>query len=96
MHLILYPELYIKQLLITYSYISGDPSGVICPIGTFRCPEGKCIPTPSVCNYQKDCDKGEDEFQSCRKYINYLNCSLKTGHYIMLTVSNFILNFLEF
>ncbi|KAK9502381.1 hypothetical protein O3M35_011166 [Rhynocoris fuscipes] len=31
----------------------------------FRCPEGKCIPTVSVCNYQKDCEKGEDEFQSC-------------------------------
>ncbi|XP_066998103.2 low-density lipoprotein receptor-related protein 2 [Anabrus simplex] len=31
----------------------------------FHCPEGKCIPSLLVCNYQKDCDKGEDEFQSC-------------------------------
>jgi low density lipoprotein-related protein 2 len=44
---------------------SGDPSGVICPLGMFRCPEGKCIPAIWVCNYEKDCEKGEDEFQSC-------------------------------
>lgn len=31
----------------------------------FRCSEGKCIPSLWVCNYQKDCEKGEDEFQSC-------------------------------
>ncbi|VEN53550.1 unnamed protein product, partial [Callosobruchus maculatus] len=45
--------------------VSGDPSGVVCPFGSFRCPEGKCIPSLWVCNYQKDCEKGEDEFQSC-------------------------------
>lgn len=38
-----------------------------CPTGMFRCSEGKCIPSLWVCNYQKDCEKGEDEFQSCRK-----------------------------
>ncbi|XP_052741747.1 low-density lipoprotein receptor-related protein 2 [Bicyclus anynana] len=37
----------------------------ICPSGMFRCPEGKCIPALWVCNYQRDCEKGEDEFQSC-------------------------------
>nr|CAH7742116.1 unnamed protein product [Callosobruchus chinensis] len=42
-----------------------DPTGVVCPFGSFRCPEGKCIPSLWVCNYQKDCEKGEDEFQSC-------------------------------
>ncbi|KAJ8924543.1 hypothetical protein NQ315_000691, partial [Exocentrus adspersus] len=42
-----------------------DPTGVICDFGMFRCPEGKCIPSLWVCNYQKDCEKGEDEFQSC-------------------------------
>ncbi|XP_066588132.1 low-density lipoprotein receptor-related protein 2 isoform X2 [Prorops nasuta] len=31
----------------------------------FKCPEGKCIPALLVCNYQKDCENGEDEFQSC-------------------------------
>ncbi|KAL0271000.1 UNVERIFIED_CONTAM: hypothetical protein PYX00_008246 [Menopon gallinae] len=30
----------------------------------FRCPEGKCITQARVCNYQKDCEKGEDELQS--------------------------------
>ncbi|KAF5276464.1 hypothetical protein FQA39_LY06533 [Lamprigera yunnana] len=43
----------------------GDPAGVVCPQGMFRCPEGKCIPSLWVCNYLKDCEKGEDEFQSC-------------------------------
>ncbi|XP_017778488.1 PREDICTED: low-density lipoprotein receptor-related protein 2 isoform X2 [Nicrophorus vespilloides] len=45
--------------------LSGDPGGAVCPPGMFRCPEGKCIPSLWVCNYQKDCEKGEDEFQSC-------------------------------
>ncbi|CAH1397949.1 unnamed protein product [Nezara viridula] len=31
----------------------------------FACPEGKCISSLLVCNYQKDCEKGEDEFQNC-------------------------------
>ncbi|XP_037869964.1 low-density lipoprotein receptor-related protein 2 isoform X2 [Bombyx mori] len=43
-------------------HLSGD---TVCPSSMFRCPEGKCIPSLWVCNYQKDCDKGEDEFQSC-------------------------------
>ncbi|XP_043484789.1 low-density lipoprotein receptor-related protein 2 [Leptopilina heterotoma] len=42
----------------------GD--GVGCPMGMFRCTDGKCIPSLWVCNYQKDCDNAEDEFQSCR------------------------------
>lgn len=45
--------------------LGGDPAGVVCPPGMFRCPEGKCIPSLLVCNYQKDCEKGEDEFQAC-------------------------------
>ena len=40
----------------------------------FRCPEGKCIPQVAVCNYQKDCDKAEDEYQSCRKL--FFSCFL--------------------
>uniref|UniRef100_A0A0K8S5A0 Uncharacterized protein n=1 Tax=Lygus hesperus TaxID=30085 RepID=A0A0K8S5A0_LYGHE len=36
-----------------------------CGPGMFRCPEGKCIASVAVCNYQKDCEKGEDEFQNC-------------------------------
>lgn len=42
--------------------LDGD---TLCPNGMFKCPEGKCIPALWVCNYQKDCEKGEDEFQSC-------------------------------
>ncbi|KAI8425872.1 hypothetical protein MSG28_004892 [Choristoneura fumiferana] len=37
----------------------------ICPTGLFRCPEGTCIEYSRVCNYQRDCEKGEDEFQNC-------------------------------
>ncbi|XP_044762088.1 low-density lipoprotein receptor-related protein 2 [Coccinella septempunctata] len=42
-----------------------DPASVVCPSDKFKCPEGKCISQQLVCNYQKDCEKGEDEFQSC-------------------------------
>ncbi|KAK9880926.1 hypothetical protein WA026_013259 [Henosepilachna vigintioctopunctata] len=42
-----------------------DPSEVVCSTDQFRCPEGKCISKQLVCNYEKDCEKGEDEFQSC-------------------------------
>lgn len=56
----------IGSLLIppTINPLSTD---VPCPTGMFRCSEGKCIPSSWVCNYQKDCEKGEDEFQLCRK-----------------------------
>lgn len=54
-------------------FLVPDGSSSDCPQGMFQCPEGTCIPTNRVCNYQKDCEKGEDELQSCRKYllINY-------------------------
>ncbi|EDS40558.1 conserved hypothetical protein [Culex quinquefasciatus] len=42
-----------------------NESDVPCPSGTFRCSEGKCIPQTSICNYQKDCEKGEDELNNC-------------------------------
>nr|XP_022902920.1 low-density lipoprotein receptor-related protein 2 [Onthophagus taurus] len=45
--------------------LSGDPVGSVCPPNSFRCPEGRCISNSQVCNYQKECDKAEDEFQSC-------------------------------
>jgi hypothetical protein len=48
-----------------FACVTGD--GSFCAPGMFRCPEGKCIPSLWVCNYQKDCEKGEDEFQACRK-----------------------------
>ncbi|CAG4963235.1 unnamed protein product [Colias eurytheme] len=42
---------------------TGD---TICPNGMFRCSDGKCIPALWVCNYQQDCERGEDELQSCQ------------------------------
>ncbi|XP_074098383.1 low-density lipoprotein receptor-related protein megalin isoform X1 [Cotesia typhae] len=42
-----------------------DTSKITCHGLSFRCPEGKCIPPSLVCNYQKDCENGEDEMQSC-------------------------------
>lgn len=49
---------------------SVNTTDVPCLTGMFQCSEGKCIPSLWVCNYQKDCEKGEDEFQSCRKYYS--------------------------
>lgn len=58
----------------------ADSAGVVCPLGMFKCPEGKCIPHLWVCNYQKDCENGEEEHScpppecepgqiSCRQYL---------------------------
>ncbi|XP_061400660.1 low-density lipoprotein receptor-like [Musca vetustissima] len=41
------------------------PPNVPCPPGMFRCNDGRCITSLWVCNYQKDCEGGEDEQQSC-------------------------------
>jgi len=46
----------------------GSGINTECPTDSFRCNNGKCISHHWVCNYQKDCDDGEDEMQSCRKY----------------------------
>ncbi|XP_037932182.1 low-density lipoprotein receptor-like [Teleopsis dalmanni] len=65
------------MLINTWSYHYGSrfgessssrllpDSSVPCPTGMFRCKDGKCITSLWVCNYQKDCDGGEDEQQSC-------------------------------
>lgn len=53
-----------------FSLFAVNPTDVPCPTGMFRCSEGLCIPSLFVCNYQKDCASGEDEFQSCRKYFS--------------------------
>lgn len=36
-----------------------------CSPDNFRCNNGRCIPRRWVCDYQRDCDGGEDEHQSC-------------------------------
>ncbi|KAL1432249.1 hypothetical protein MTO96_013574 [Rhipicephalus appendiculatus] len=36
-----------------------------CSTDNFRCSNGRCIPLRWVCDYQKDCEEGEDEHQSC-------------------------------
>lgn len=64
-----------RMELIFFPFTGGDPTGVVCPPGMFKCAEGKCIPSLWVCNYQKDCERGEDEFQSCRKYFSFINLS---------------------
>lgn len=54
--------------LVYFPFIAANTSEVPCPPGMFQCQEGTCIPSLWVCNYQKDCPRGEDELQSCRKY----------------------------
>ncbi|KAF0767414.1 low-density lipoprotein receptor-related protein 2, partial [Aphis craccivora] len=44
---------------------TGAPVTTTCGPGMFRCSDGKCITSDLLCNMQKDCDRGEDEFQSC-------------------------------
>lgn len=48
----------------------------------FRCSEGKCIPSLWVCNYQKDCEKGEDEFQSCRKSLIFISFCIPIANHL--------------
>lgn len=52
----------------------------------FRCPEGKCIPSLWVCNYQKDCENGEDEAK-CRKYTDLRVIKDDFNYYILTPVS---------
>ncbi|KAM7284246.1 low-density lipoprotein receptor-related protein 2, partial [Ixodes scapularis] len=36
-----------------------------CSTDNFRCSNGRCVPQRWVCDYQRDCEGGEDEHQSC-------------------------------
>jgi low density lipoprotein-related protein 2 len=50
--------------VVTLSTIPSIPS-VNCTSDNFRCNNGRCIPKRWVCDYQRDCEGGEDEHQSC-------------------------------
>ena len=50
---------------------SGSSTGgaELCTSDQFACGDsGKCIPQRWVCDYHKDCENGEDEFNNCREY----------------------------
>ncbi|XP_063240571.1 low-density lipoprotein receptor-related protein 2 [Bacillus rossius redtenbacheri] len=69
------------QLVHLATSLSTKQVEVTCEPGTFKCPEGKCIPNVKVCDYQRDCEKGEDEFQTCPPP----DCDpgqLSCGHYV--------------
>lgn len=56
-------------IIATYIFLQFSFfSDTSCLPGQFRCSEGTCIPSLAVCNYQKDCEKGDDELQGCCKY----------------------------
>lgn len=69
------PILLTAFLIYFFVCVAGADAGGACAPGQFRCPEGKCISSQLVCNYQKDCEKGEDEYQSCRKSIFSISSS---------------------
>ncbi|XP_043497943.1 low-density lipoprotein receptor-related protein 2 isoform X2 [Polistes fuscatus] len=57
-------------LLLSFLFVAnvqairlGDGSG--CGLNMFKCLDGKCIPALLVCNYERNCENAEDEFQSC-------------------------------
>ncbi|GBP08670.1 hypothetical protein EVAR_7270_1 [Eumeta japonica] len=41
-----------------------------CPGDMFHCPEGHCIPSFKVCNYQRDCANAADEYQNCPSFAD--------------------------
>ncbi|XP_064102114.1 low-density lipoprotein receptor-related protein 2-like [Macrobrachium nipponense] len=43
----------------------GTDNFRMCTTSEFRCNNNRCIPKRWVCDYQTDCDEGEDEQQSC-------------------------------
>jgi len=44
----------------------GGDSGELCTADQFACGDsGKCIPQRWVCDYHKDCENGEDEYNNC-------------------------------
>ncbi|XP_015909717.1 low-density lipoprotein receptor-related protein 2 isoform X1 [Parasteatoda tepidariorum] len=60
---------------------SGEVETISCTPDNFRCLNGRCIPRRWVCDYQRDCEEGEDEHQSCSPpqcNPNQFSC----GHYV--------------
>ena len=41
----------------------------VCSGANFRCPDGKCIPSNSICDNKRDCSNGQDEI-SCSMLIH--------------------------
>ncbi|KAK3568547.1 hypothetical protein QTP86_008754 [Hemibagrus guttatus] len=56
-------------LSVLYSLISHGPR---CDEGHFACPSGNCISSVWLCDGQKDCEDGADEFQ-CGKHSIFLH-----------------------
>ncbi|XP_067141896.1 low-density lipoprotein receptor-related protein 2 isoform X5 [Centruroides vittatus] len=53
------------QLAIGSETSQKEVEEVTCSPDNFRCKNGRCIPRRWVCDYQRDCEEGEDEHQSC-------------------------------
>ena len=66
---------------LTFGYFvcftAGNGGNEKCSDEQFQCGNatGKCIPKRWQCDYHKDCENGEDEYD-CRKYTLLINISL--------------------
>ena len=65
----LFREKYKYLILSLISSFTDDGTSENCSDEQFQCGEGgKCIPKRWQCDYHKDCEGGEDEYD-CRKYL---------------------------
>lgn len=67
-----------NDLIVLYASVS---QGQKCEEGHFACPSGNCISSVWLCDGQKDCEDGADEFQ-CGKLAYLFDLFQSVGVFI--------------